>query len=321
MGKFNLGIGSQMLNEASKAMQTSQNFNVIPIELNLIDPSEDNEGMSLDDIDELAQSILDNGLDQNLVVVRATNGRFTLLSGHRRRLALLKLVEQGHTQYSNVPCLVKDLDSVNLNISQQGKEKFALLTTNIQRRNNTVSDNLKLMQLADEVFEEMKASGQSIGKRREWIAETLGISGSTVRDLTSIDRKTTDKVKQAIDSGKVPLTVATELAQMSEDSQDQFIDEVAKDKDILTASDIETFKKTSVKENKNTSNNSQKKSYSDELSEDADIFINSLKAQKKQSSNALLRKADYNKIKTAQEIIYKQLKKIDAILNANQSEN
>lgn len=116
----------------------------------------------------------------------------------------MSLIEKGHNEFSNVPCLIKNIDDVKFNISQHGKEKFALLTTNIQRRNNTVADNLKLMQLADEVFEEMKQAGEPVGKRREWIAQTLGVSASTVRDLTAIDKKATEKVKQAIEEDKVP---------------------------------------------------------------------------------------------------------------------
>ena len=154
MAKFNLGLGEGLLNETSKAMKTSKEFNIIPIDINLIDPSEDNNGMSLDDIDELAQAILENGMDQNLVVIPKADGHYKLMTGHRRRLALLKLVNEGHDEFSQVPCLVKDLDNIKFDISQSAKEKFALITTNIQNRNRTLADNLHLMKLADDVFQE-----------------------------------------------------------------------------------------------------------------------------------------------------------------------
>lgn len=69
------------------------------------------------------------------------------------------------------------------------------------------------------LFEEMKQAGEPVGKRREWIAQTLGVSASTVRDLTAIDKKATEKVKQAIEEDKVPLTVATEIAQLPKNSK------------------------------------------------------------------------------------------------------
>lgn len=325
MGKFNLGgaLGSDLLNETSKAMRISQDFNVIPIDINLIDPSEDNEGMSLDDIEELAQSILDNGLDQNLVIIPADNGRYKCLSGHRRRLALLSLIEKGHNEFSNVPCLIKNIDDVKFNISQHGKEKFALLTTNIQRRNNTVADNLKLMQLADEVFEEMKQAGEPVGKRREWIAQTLGVSASTVRDLTAIDKKATEKVKQAIEEDKVPLTVATEIVQLPEEQQDKLIEE-KKEETPLSVSDVKEFveKETKKKIVASTEEKPKKSDvYAVGLEQDADEFINKLKAQKKIRKTAYLKKTDYDKVIIAQGIIFKQLEKIEKILRDNQAES
>lgn len=312
MGKFNLGAG--LLNEASQAMKISKEFNVIPVELDLIDPSEDNEGMSLDDIDELAQSILDNGLDQNLVVIPTEDNRYKLLSGHRRRLALLQLVEQGHAEYRQVPCLIKELSSITLNISQNGKEKFALLTTNIQRRNNTVSDNLKLMQLADEVFNEMKAAGEPVGKRREWIAQTLGISNSTVRDLTAIDQKATDKVKQAIEENKVPLTVASEIVKMPEEEQDTFIEE-KQESESLSVSDVTEFKtqQTVKKQQENLPYQTYIFTMKEfkELSSSLTGFAPTIL----EDEGALVLKAtEYEKVLAAKKAIEKNLDKVKAVI-------
>lgn len=322
MSKFNLGLGSGLLNEASQAMKTSKEFNVIPLDINLIDPSEDNNGMSLDDIDELAQSILENGMDQNLVVLQKPDGRYKLLTGHRRRLALLKLVNEGHNEYSQAPCLVKNLDNIKFDISQSAKEKFALITTNIQGRNRTLADNLHLMKLADEVFKELKAAGIDTGKRREWVANQLGVSPSTVRDLTAIEKKAAPEVKQAIAEDKIPLTAATEIVQHSDEEQKKIIEKsVAQDEPISA----ETVKKI-VAENKtpkSTSNLTKKtkKSYADELQKDADSFIDNLKSQKKNAKTAMLNKTDFDKIVAAQQIIYKQLEKIEKILRDNQAES
>lgn len=322
MAKFNLGLGEGLLNETSKAMKTSKEFNIIPIDVNLIDPSEDNNGMSLDDIDELAQSILENGMDQNLVVIPKADGHYKLMTGHRRRLALLKLVNEGHDEFSQVPCLVKDLDNIKFDISQSAKEKFALITTNIQNRNRTLADNLHLMKLADDVFEELKKAGVDTGKRREWVANQLGVSPSTVRDLTAIEKKATPEVKKAIEENKIPLTAATEIVQHSEEQQNEILTKSAEQDEPIS---VETVKKI-VKEKKPSSSESKpakktKQSYADELEKDADSFISNLRAQKKSAKTAMLNKTDYDKIVAAQNIIYKQLQKIDDILRLNQSDN
>lgn len=322
MAKFNLGLGEGLLNETSKAMKTSKEFNIIPIDINLIDPSEDNNGMSLDDIDELAQSILENGMDQNLVVIPKADGHYKLMTGHRRRLALLKLVNEGHDEFSQVPCLVKDLDNIKFDISQSAKEKFALITTNIQNRNRTLADNLHLMKLADDVFEELKKAGVDTGKRREWVANQLGVSPSTVRDLTAIEKKATPEVKKAIEENKIPLTAATEIVQHSEEQQNEILTKSAEQDEPIS---VETVKKI-VKEKKSRSSELKpakktKQSYADELEKDADSFISNLRAQKKSAKTAMLNKTDYDKIVAAQNIIYKQLQKIDDILRLNQSDD
>lgn len=322
MAKFNLGLGEGLLNETSKAMKTSKEFNIIPIDINLIDPSEDNNGMSLDDIDELAQSILENGMDQNLVVIPKADGHYKLMTGHRRRLALLKLVNEGHDEFSQVPCLVKDLDNIKFDISQSAKEKFALITTNIQNRNRTLADNLHLMKLADDVFEELKKAGVDTGKRREWVANQLGVSPSTVRDLTAIEKKATPEVKKAIEENKIPLTAATEIVQHSEEQQNEILTKSAEQDEPIS---VETVKKI-VKEKKSSLSESKpakktKQSYADELEKDADSFISNLRAQKKSAKTAMLNKTDYDKIVAAQNIIYKQLQKIDDILRLNQSDD
>lgn len=323
MAKFNLGLGTGLLNEASQAMKTSKEFNIIPIDINNIDPSEDNNGMSLNDIDELAQSILENGMDQNLVVIQKPDGHYKLLTGHRRRLALLKLVNDGHSEFAQVPCLVKNLDNIKFDISQSAKEKFALITTNIQNRNRTLADNLHLMKLADEVFAELKATGVDTGKRREWVANQLGVSPSYVRDLTAIEKKAAPEVKKAIEEDKIPLTAATEIVQHSEEDQKVIIEKsVAQDEPIS----VETVRKI-VTEKKATETpttapaKKTKKSYADEFQKDADVFIDNLKSQKKSAKTALLNKTDYDKIVAAQSIIYKQLQKIEGILDANQTDD
>lgn len=60
---------------------------------------------ALPNIAELAENILLVGLQQPLRVRAAENGRFVVTTGHRRRQALLKLVEQGYDQFRQVPCI------------------------------------------------------------------------------------------------------------------------------------------------------------------------------------------------------------------------
>jgi DNA-binding GntR family transcriptional regulator len=76
------------------------------IDLGLIDPDPDNF-YSLEGLEELAGSIEMLGLQQPLLVRPAKGGRYTVISGHRRRAALLLIRDGGSQQFADgVPCIV-----------------------------------------------------------------------------------------------------------------------------------------------------------------------------------------------------------------------
>lgn len=242
--KFNLtkGIGDGLLNDASKASKRADEFKVVPLSIELLDPNEDNEGMSLDNIEELAQSILENGLDQNFVVIPKGDGHYKILTGHRRRLACLKLIEDGHDEWKFVPCLIKNIDKITLPLSDASKEKYALLTTNLERRKNTLSDNMKMLALANEIFDELLANGEDVGQRRKWVAERLGVSDSKVKILDYIEGHSTTSFKLEIEQDRVSPTVANEIAHLPPEEQDELLQEKKAELPTLKAEDVTAWK-------------------------------------------------------------------------------
>ena len=81
-----------------------QQITYIPIEKIL--PSADNF-YSLDGLDELAGSIETLGLQQPLLVRPIEGGKYELISGHRRRAAILMIRDGGSQQFAEgVPCIV-----------------------------------------------------------------------------------------------------------------------------------------------------------------------------------------------------------------------
>lgn len=245
MAKFNLtkGLGSSLLNDASKASKRAEDFKVVPLDIELLDPNEENEGMSLDDIDELAQSILDNGLDQNFVVVPKSNGRYKILTGHRRRLACLKLIADGHEEWKYVPCLIKDISKITLNLSDSSKELYALLTTNLERRKNTLRDEIKMLEIANAIFDELTANGEDVGQRRKWVAERLGVSDSKVKILDYINYYAEPAIKKEIDDNNISHSVANEIAHLSAEEQQAIQEEMGDEFQTMKAEDVGNWKK------------------------------------------------------------------------------
>jgi ParB/RepB/Spo0J family partition protein len=95
---------------------------ILQIPLGLLDPSPHNARQNYPNLDELAATILEIGLLQNLVV-KKDGDRFIVEAGNRRLRAMLRLVEQKHWTLDNpVPCrVVKDgeIESLVENIQRE----------------------------------------------------------------------------------------------------------------------------------------------------------------------------------------------------------
>ncbi len=247
MAKFSLGLGEGLLSDVSKKVAEASE-DPVRISIDLIDENELNEGMSMDEIEELAASIKDVGLQQNLVVIRKADGRYRLAAGHRRYRAIMHGREQGwdNLDFMRPFCLVKDPQKIDLPLSEEGKEKYLVSTTNVEMRKNTPSDLIKMYKMMSEVYDELRANGYSqIGKRREYIAERLGVSPSTVKNAKYIDEHLTDEYRDALEKDNLSLTVALEVAHLNPEDQQALHAETA-DVSTLSVADVQEFKASSV---------------------------------------------------------------------------
>lgn len=144
-------------------------MNIQNIDINLIDQHPENPRKDLGDLTELASSIKESGIHQNLTVVR--NGeRYTCIIGHRR-LAASKLA--GLTE---VPCHVADMDYKT--------QLSTMLVENMQRA------ELTYIEQADG-FQMMMDLGETV----ESIAEMSGFSKETVKHRLEIAKLDKDKLK------------------------------------------------------------------------------------------------------------------------------
>ena len=109
-----------------------QQIEYIPIDL--IDPDPDNF-YSLDGLDELAGSIELLGLQQPLVLRPAQGGRYTVISGHRRRAAILLIRDGGSEQFAEgVPSIIDRSET------SAALQKLKLLMANKDTRKMTSAD-------------------------------------------------------------------------------------------------------------------------------------------------------------------------------------
>ena len=100
MAGFNM---MALMNTASQSEAAKHPYELKTLPIDVIIPNPANH-YSMAGIDELADSILIAGrVLQNIVVKAAdADGRYMIISGHRRHLACQKLVADGHAEFANI---------------------------------------------------------------------------------------------------------------------------------------------------------------------------------------------------------------------------
>lgn len=136
----------------------------------------DNPRKNIGDVTELAESIKARGILQNLTVVPAENGMYTVIIGHRR-LAAAK--QAGLTE---VPCAVVDMDYKT--------QLSTMLLENMQRSDLTVYEQAQGMQM---MFD--------LGVPVAEIVEKTGFAETTVRKRLKIATLPTEQMQQAVERG------------------------------------------------------------------------------------------------------------------------
>lgn len=246
-GKFNLNA---LLSSTSKnaAQQIGQDgptiqktaLKVIPISVHSLVPSKDNF-YSVEQIEELKTSIDMFGIKQNLVVrPLEEEGKYKLIAGHRRRLAALKLFEEGKNEYEFVPCTIEPTDDEIL-------EKLLLITTNATVRQLTDWERIEQAKQMRELLQEYKKNSKLPGRVRDLIAEALGTSPTQIGRMDAIDRNLTNEFKQELQTGGINISTAYELSGLSEESQQQAYQEY-KDKGSLAVNDVKQKKPAAQRE-------------------------------------------------------------------------
>ena len=196
---------------------------------------------SMDELEEMAAAIELDGLQQPLVLGRV-NDQWWLASGHRRHGGIGILLEEGKTQYENIPCRYKEYKS-------ETEFRIALLVGNTFNRKMTDYDLMMQAREWKEVLEQAKKEKLIIiekGKRiRDYVATILGESNGKIGTLETINNKAIPEVKEEFEKGNIGITAAYNAAQLPPEEQ----------KEIAKAAAVQDIKceeiKAQVEEKKN----------------------------------------------------------------------
>ncbi len=206
--KFRL---TDLLNASSKPGGREE-FKVELINVRRLVASEDNF-YSVEDVADLKDSIEMMGVQQNLTVepIPGTD-QYKVIAGHRRRLATLKLLEEGKEQFEFVPCRIETSED-------DIKKRIMLIHTNATTRELSDWEKIEQMNQLKELIAEYKKEHELPGRVRELLAETLNVSTSQVGRMESISKNLSPEFKAELKQGNISASTAAELARKPEPEQ------------------------------------------------------------------------------------------------------
>lgn len=181
---------------------------IVRIPIELIEPDERNF-YSLDGIGELAANIETVGL-LDALRVRPNGGRYTVVSGHRRRAAILSIIDGGSDMFADgVPCIVEYGEATD------AMRELRLIFANSNTRVMSAADLSKQAERTEAVLLELKKQGVEFkGRMREHVAEILRVSESKLARLHAIRSNLSEYALDAFDAGKINESVAYELSRL-----------------------------------------------------------------------------------------------------------
>jgi len=232
---------SNFLNEESRK-EVKSDWKPIRISVHKLRPAAGKENFyHMDDreVEETARTIELIGMQQYPVVKPVEGDEYEVISGHKRRLAVLKLLDEGKPEYEMIPCKVEGgTDSI--------RNELILIFTNSTQRNRTDYEKMQEIKRVKELLTEYQKSNELTGRRQNIIAEILGTSKTKVGTLDNIDRNLIEPFKAEFKANKISTSTANEIAGLEADAQ-QALYETYKETGSVTAKDAKELKEENTK--------------------------------------------------------------------------
>ena len=216
-GKFNL---TELLNQRSKEKEAEQEAGKQEekMEIEYVDvydliPSKEN----FYHVDErLKKNIEIMGLLQPILVKRPLGGKYEVIAGHRRRLALIALVEEGKEKFRQVPCVFKQESAV---------DRLALIMANGFRDKTDWEKMIETVE-TERLVLELKKENQIKGNTREMLAEVTGVTEAQLGRYKSIYNNLIPELLEAFKNDNIIISVAVELCGLPEEWQEKAAERV-----------------------------------------------------------------------------------------------
>lgn len=168
-----------------------------------------NNFYQLEGIAQLADNIALCNLQQPIRVRQKEDGRYIIVSGHRRRAALEMLVADGYEKFREAACIVEQ-DEVSPALQQ-----LRLIYANANTRKMTPWEIDEQAQRTTDLLYQLKEEGYEFpGRMRDHVAEALNVSKSKLARLKVIREDLAACWAADWKEGKLTESQAYELAQL-----------------------------------------------------------------------------------------------------------
>lgn len=218
--------GAEVVTSEEGVSSTADIYDLIPSKGNFY---------SVEDVQDLKQSIELPGVLQPLLVTdEEEDGKRRIIAGHRRRLAVMQLVDEGKERFRRVPILIKPKKNAIL-------DRLALIMAN-RFREKTDWERMTEALETEKLVLELKESMNIPGRTRDLLAEIIETSPAQVGRYKAIYNNIIPELMAEFKANRIVVSVIYEASGLPEDYQKQAA-EVFRENEVLTLSDIKQLKK------------------------------------------------------------------------------
>ena len=192
-----------------------------------------NKNRELRRIDELAEDIREDGLENNLLVRKVEDDVYDveLIGGERRYSAIMKNIASGDMTYEYIPCKVVTMSDIDA--------RKRLILNNMENDPLTNAEKLEAVEELKEIYRMKKAVGEKVpGRIQSIIAEEMGIKKSQVANYEKIINHASEPVRESIRKDELTIDAAVALVDLPDKDQRKFLAE----NDSYSKKAVDTYK-------------------------------------------------------------------------------
>lgn len=218
--------GAEVVTSEEGVSSTADIYDLIPSKGNFY---------SVEDVQDLKQSIELLGVLQPLLVTdEEEDGKRRIIAGHRRRLAVMQLVDEGKDRFRRVPILIKPKKNAIL-------DRLALIMAN-RFREKTDWERMTEALETEKLVLELKDSMNIPGRTRDLLAEIIETSPAQLGRYKAIYNNIIAELMAEFKANRIVVSVIYEASGLPEDYQKQAA-EIFRENEVLTLADVKQLKK------------------------------------------------------------------------------